>query len=49
MKIGYNSLIQNVILKELINIMGTMITDLYYINDYYICSRKQLSTLSCYF
>ena len=27
-KIGYNSLIQNVILKELINILGTMITDL---------------------
>ena len=27
-KIGYNSLIQNVILKELINIMGTIITDL---------------------
>ena len=27
-KIGYNSLIQNVILKELINIMGTVITDL---------------------
>ena len=26
-KIGYNSLIQNVILKELINIMGTTITD----------------------
>ena len=27
-KKGYNSLIQNVILKELTNIMGTMITDL---------------------
>ena len=27
-KIGYNSLIQNVILKELILIMGTIITDL---------------------
>ena len=27
-QIGYNSLIQNVILKELINIMGTTITDL---------------------
>ena len=27
-KIRYNSLIQNVILKELINIMGTIITDL---------------------
>ena len=27
-RIGYNSLIQNVILKELINIMGTIITDL---------------------
>ena len=27
-KIGYNSLIQNFILKELINIMGTIITDL---------------------
>ena len=27
-KIGYNSLIQNVILKELITIMGTTITDL---------------------
>ena len=27
-KLGYNSLIQNVILKELINIMGTIITDL---------------------
>ena len=27
-KIGYNSLIQNVILKDLINIMGTIITDL---------------------
>ena len=27
-KIGYDSLIQNVILKELINIMGTTITDL---------------------
>ena len=27
-KIGFNSLIQNFILKELINIMGTMITDL---------------------
>ena len=27
-KIGYNSLIQNVILKELINIMGIIITDL---------------------
>ena len=39
-RIGYNSLIQNVILKELINIMGTMITDLFYINDFYICSRK---------
>ena len=26
-RIGYNSLIQNVILKELINIMGTTITD----------------------
>ena len=27
-KIGYDSLIQNVILKELINIMGTTITDI---------------------
>ena len=27
-KIGYDTLIQNVILKELINIMGTVITDL---------------------
>ena len=27
-KIGYDCLIQNVILKELINIMGTTITDL---------------------
>ena len=27
-KMGYNSLIQNVILKEIINIMGTIITDL---------------------
>ena len=27
-KIGYDSLIQNVILKELINIMGTAMTDL---------------------
>ena len=27
-KIGYNSLKQNVFLKELINIMGTIITDL---------------------
>ena len=27
-KIGYDSLIQNVILKELINIMGATITDL---------------------
>ena len=27
-KIGYNTLIQNVILNELINIMGTTITDL---------------------
>ena len=27
-KIGYNSLIQNVLLKELINIMGIIITDL---------------------
>ena len=27
-RIGYNSLIQNVILKELIIIMGTVITDL---------------------
>ena len=27
-KIGYETLIQNVILKELINIMGTKITDL---------------------
>ena len=27
-KIGYDTLIQNVILKELINIMGTIITDL---------------------
>ena len=27
-KIGYDSLIQNVILKELINIMGTAIRDL---------------------
>ena len=27
-KIGYDSLIQNAILKELINIMGTTITDL---------------------
>ena len=27
-KIGYDCLIQNVILKELINIMGTVITDL---------------------
>ena len=27
-KIGYDSLIQNVILKELLNIMGTTITDL---------------------
>ena len=27
-KIGYDALIQNVILKELINIMGTTITDL---------------------
>ena len=26
--IGYNSLIQNVILKELINIMGAILTDL---------------------
>ena len=28
-KTGYDTLIQNVILKELINIMGTRITDLY--------------------
>ena len=28
-RIGYDSLIQNVILKELINIMGITITDLY--------------------
>ena len=28
-KIGYNSLIQNVILKELINIMAMTINDLY--------------------
>ena len=27
-KIGYDTLIQNVILKELINILGTTITDL---------------------
>ena len=27
-KIGYDCLIQNIILKELINIMGTTITDL---------------------
>ena len=27
-KIGYNSLIENVNLKEVINIMGTIITDL---------------------
>ena len=27
-KIGYDTLIQNVILKEIINIMGTTITDL---------------------
>ena len=27
-KVGYNSLIENVILKELINKMGTIITDL---------------------
>ena len=27
-KIGYDTLIQNVILKEVINIMGTTITDL---------------------
>ena len=27
-RIGYNSLIQNVIFKELINILATMITDL---------------------
>ena len=27
-KIGFDTLIQNVILKELINIMGTTITDL---------------------
>ena len=27
-KIGYDTLVQNVILKELINIMGTIITDL---------------------
>ena len=27
-KIGYNSLLQNVILIEIINIMGTTITDL---------------------
>ena len=27
-KIGYDSFIQNVILKELINIMGTTITDM---------------------
>ena len=27
-KIGYDSLIQNVILKELLNIMGTTITDI---------------------
>ena len=27
-KIGYDTLIQNIILKELINIMGTTITDL---------------------
>ena len=27
-KIGYDTLIQNVILKELINILGTVITDL---------------------
>ena len=27
-KIGYDTLIQNVILKELINIMGTTITDI---------------------
>ena len=28
-KIGYDTLIQNVFLKELINIMGTVITDLH--------------------
>ena len=27
-KIGYDTLVQNVLLKELINIMGTVITDL---------------------
>ena len=27
-KVGYDTLIQNVILKELINIMGTTVTDL---------------------
>ena len=27
-KIGYDSLIQNVILKEMINVIGTTITDL---------------------
>ena len=27
-KIGYNSLVENVILKELINLMSTIITDL---------------------
>ena len=49
-KIGYNSLIQSVILKESINLMSLLKIDfekqllwlcnLFYINDHYICNTK---------
>ena len=43
-RIGYDSLIQNVILKELINIMSTTITDLDIELKMKISRRKYLET-----
>ena len=43
-KIGYDTLIQNVILKGLINIMGTTITDLDIALKMKICRIKYLES-----
>ena len=40
-KIGYDTLIQSIILKKLINIMGTTITDLY------IELKMKISRIEC--
>ena len=47
-KIGYNSLIQNVILKELNNIMGTIITDLDVEKKRKIIELNILKVNNCY-